>query len=37
MLIAQHSGFMSGPLPTLDRSLYGEFAKACWEIIADYS
>ncbi|MBK9263452.1 MAG: hypothetical protein IPM54_27060 [Polyangiaceae bacterium] len=36
-LFAQHSGLMSGPMPTLDRSLYGEFAQACWEIIADYS
>ena len=27
----------SGPVPTLDRSLYREFAEACWEIIADYS
>lgn len=36
-LFAQHSGLMSGPVPTLDRSLYVEFAQACWEIIADYS
>lgn len=36
-LFAQHSGLMSGPMPTLDRSLYREFAEACWEIIADYS
>ena len=36
-LFAQHSGLLSGPVPTLDRSLYREFAEACWEIIADYS
>lgn len=36
-LFAQHSGLLSGPVPSLDRSLYREFAEACWEIIADYS
>ncbi|HRI72540.1 MAG TPA: hypothetical protein PK156_50235 [Polyangium sp.] len=36
-LFAQHSGLMSGPVPTLDRALYREFAEACWEIISDYS
>jgi hypothetical protein len=36
-LFASHSGLLSGPVPTLDRSLYREFAEACWNIIADYS
>jgi hypothetical protein len=36
-LFAQHSGLLSGPVPSLDRSLYREFAEACWDIIADYS
>jgi hypothetical protein len=36
-LFARDSGLLSGPVPSLDRSLYREFAEACWEIIADYS
>jgi hypothetical protein len=35
-LFAQHRGLMNGPVPELDRSLYAEFAQACWEIIAEY-
>lgn len=36
-LFAQHAGLLSGPSPSLDRSLYKDFAEACWEIIAEYS
>lgn len=36
-LFTQHAGLLSGPSPTLDRSLYKEFAEACWEIIAEFS
>jgi hypothetical protein len=36
-LFTQHAGLLSGPAPTLDRSLYKEFAEACWEIIAEFS
>jgi hypothetical protein len=36
-LFAEHTGLMNGPMPSLDRSLYAEFAQACWEVIADYS
>jgi len=35
-LFAEHKGLMTGPVPDLDRSLYAEFAEACWEIIAEY-
>lgn len=36
-LFAEHKGLMNGPPPTLDRSLYAEFAEACWGIISEYA
>jgi hypothetical protein len=36
-LFAQHRGVVSAPPPPLDRALYAEFARACWEIISEYA
>jgi len=36
-LFSEHRGLMNGPVPELDRSLYAEFAQACWEIISEYA
>lgn len=36
-LFAEHAGLMDGRPPELDRSLYKEFAEACWGIISEYA
>jgi len=35
-LFAAHRGLMPGALPSLDRSVYQDFAEACWTIIVEH-